>query len=313
LAHHKRDLVADLGEFRWFVVRVPMPVCPCVCAWAGDNAVMAASLSAFASKAQVAGVPFALVIVAAARGSTPRERGASMVVTGDGLAGTIGGGKLEFDAIADARALLYGGLMEETRVVALGPETGQCCGGSVTITIRRGLSADIESLRQAEIRADARRPCVFIYGAGHVGRALARALLPLPFDVTLVDSRAEELARIDAQGLRVILSEQSGAIAAQAPSWAAHVVMTHSHGLDSLIAASILERGDFAYLGIIGSATKRALFLKAFRQTDVPEDMISRITCPIGGVGVRDKRPEVIAAMTAAEITRALLGGADGG
>jgi xanthine dehydrogenase accessory factor len=237
-----------------------------------------------------------------------------MVVTRNDVAGTIGGGRLEYDAIASARALLDEGRAEEALTVSLGPEIGQCCGGSVTLRFRRGAAPDVERLQQAEAGLQAARPAVLIYGAGHVGRALAQALRPLPFDVALIDSRAEEIARISPDGLRVMLSERSVALAEEAPAGAAHVVMTHSHALDSLIASAVLERGDFAYLGIIGSQTKRALFLRGFREIGLGEDLLAKITCPIGGDAVRDKRPEVIAALAAAEITTALLGGKrDGG
>jgi xanthine dehydrogenase accessory factor len=127
--------------------------------------------------------------------------------------------------------------------------------------------------------------------------------------VTLIDQREDELRLIDAPDVRRIVADRPSTLVEQARAGDAHVVMTHSHALDSLIAAAVLEKGAFRYLGLIGSATKKALFLKAFRETRVPEALIAQITCPIGGASVRDKRPEVIAALAAAEITTALLAG----
>ena len=102
-------------------------------------------------------------------------------------------------------------------------------------------------------------------------------------------------------------SDARGVAAAAAPG-AAHVILTHSHALDSLIASAILERKSFAYLGIIGSRTKKAVFLKAFRAMGHDEALLKRIVCPIGGRAVRDKRSAVIAALTAAEIVTHVLG-----
>lgn len=258
------------------------------------------------------GAAFAVVEVIAAEGSTPRETGAVMAVTAEDVAGTIGGGQLEWEAIEEARAMLVTGSKARTRTVALGPAIGQCCGGRVTLRIRLGGAPEAAALEAAERRSLETRPKVFVYGAGHVGRALASALAALPFEVALVDGRRDELDRLDDGRIEKLRSEAPVAIAAGAPAGAAHAVMTHSHALDSLIAATLLEQGGFGYLGLIGSATKKALFLKAFRELGLPDEAISRVVCPIGGGAVRDKRPEVIAALAAAEIVAALLG-KDGG
>ncbi len=231
-----------------------------------------------------------------------------MVVSAATVAGTIGGGRLEWDAIETARAMLLEKGKSQTISVALGPAIGQCCGGKVTLDFRIGSAEDVRRLHAQEAFQRGARPSVLIHGAGHVGRALASALAPLPFSVTLIDSRAEELERFGGNGVEIIHTATPVALAERAKSGAAHVIMTHSHALDSLIAAAVLERGDFSYLGIIGSKTKKALFRKAFRETGVAEDQIRRVICPIGGSAVKDKRPEVIAAMVAAEITVAVFG-----
>ncbi len=269
---------------------------------------MMSAPSHLAAQCLESGEPFALVTITAAAGSTPREQGAHMVVSVESVAGTIGGGRLEWDAIETARIMLLEKSKSQTISIALGPAIGQCCGGQVTLAIVAGTLADVRRLKQQEASQGEARPAVLIHGAGHVGRALAAALSLLPFRVMLIDSRAEELERFGGTGVEIIHSITPVALAEAAPSGAAHVIMTHSHALDSLIAATVLELGDFRYLGIIGSKTKKALFRKAFRQTGIAEEQIRRVICPIGGSAVKDKRPEVIAAMAAAEIAAALLG-----
>jgi xanthine dehydrogenase accessory factor len=268
---------------------------------------MAETLPSICARWLAEGVPFTLAEIAETQGSAPREKGAVMAVSLLETAGTIGGGQLEWDVIARARKLLVSTLDSEDAALVLGPALGQCCGGRVLIRIKRAQSVDVDVLTAQQDAAQAVRPAVFIYGAGHVGRALARALAPLPLRTMLIDSRAEELAKADIPDITQHLTLAPATIAEQAESNAAHIIMTHSHALDSLIASAVLERGDFRYLGIIGSHTKAASFRSAFRAMDLPEDRIACLICPIGNVGVRDKRPEVIAALAAAEVIGRLL------
>jgi xanthine dehydrogenase accessory protein XdhC len=232
-----------------------------------------------------------------------------LLVADDDIAGTIGGGRLEFDAIASARAILAGVQTQPWTIVQLGPAIGQCCGGRVTLGFDRPGDAEIADMVRDATGCAASRPEVLIYGAGHVGRALARALGPLPLRVKLIDGRQDELDRAMAPEADLIRSDAPAGLAESAPENAAHVVMTHSHALDSVIAGAVLERGRFRYLGIIGSRTKRNSFRRAFREIGIAPEMIARVVCPIGGSRVKDKRPEVIAALAAAEIATALLAG----
>jgi xanthine dehydrogenase accessory factor len=248
----------------------------------------------------------ALVRIESVAGSTPRDAGTVMVVTPDAVAGTIGGGRLEWDAIAAARTMLQQDGTRLTMNIVLGPAIGQCCGGRLTLHIERLDDALLETLIAQE--ASIQHHAVLIYGAGHVGRALARALSVLPFDVSLIDSRSAELALFAANGVTLVHTEKPLSVAENAASGSAHVIMTHSHAVDSLIAAAVLEQDHFGYLGIIGSRTKRNSFRKAFREIGIPADRIARVVCPIGGNRVRDKRPEVIAALVAAEIIETMLG-----
>jgi xanthine dehydrogenase accessory factor len=252
------------------------------------------------------GEPAALVEVAELKGSAPREAGARMLVSARAIHGTIGGGRLEWEAIERARALLESGELSATMDVPLGPEIGQCCGGFVSLRLRRaddGIYSELEAIEREESET---RPVVLLFGAGHVGKALAAALAPLPLRVRWIDGRATEFPEPPIPGPEVVISERSLAEVDAAPAGAAYLVLTHSHALDSMICAAVLQRGDFAYLGLIGSRTKRAQFERGFRDLGIPKDRIARLVCPIGGDRIKDKRPAVIAALTAAELLHAL-------
>jgi xanthine dehydrogenase accessory factor len=261
-------------------------------------------LLAHLAKTTAAVPPLALVRVEQVSGSAPRDAGTQMIVTSAEVTGTIGGGRLEWDAIAAARALLLGNQSVQIIDIVLGPALGQCCGGRVTLRIVRLDRSMIEAILAEE--AAIQRATVYIYGAGHVGRALATALAPLPLAVSLIDSRQDELSIFTAGDVSLLHTEKPLSVAENAPDGSAHVIMTHSHALDSLIAATVLEQNSFGYLGIIGSRTKRNSFRKAFREIGIPADRIARVICPIGSTGVKDKRPEVIAALVAAEIVVAM-------
>jgi xanthine dehydrogenase accessory protein XdhC len=256
-----------------------------------------------------AGEPVIAVRIAEASGSTPREADAWMLVAADTVAGTIGGGRLEWEMIAAARQMLAAGRGSDRRTVPLGPEIGQCCGGRVAVALERADPARVAALRQAMAAEQAARPAVLVLGAGHVGRALANALAPLPLAVSLLDSRSEEFAGFACAGVRAAVCGSLAMEIAAAPAGAGFAVMTHSHALDSQLVAAVLERGDFRYLGLIGSATKRAVFVRALAGQGVPPGSLARLVCPVGGERLRDKRPEVIAALAAAEIATAMLSG----
>lgn len=264
---------------------------------------MTGPLSGVLAHRLAAGTPAVLVTVAAVRGSTPREAGAAMVVTADAVAGTVGGGRFEWEAVAAARRLIAAGHAAGEIAIPLGPEIGQCCGGHAVLRLERATPAMVVRVGAGEAAERAARPAVVIFGAGHVGRALAQALSPLPFAVRLVDGRAEAFAGFAAAGVAVVTARRMTAEVAAAPAGAAYVIMTHSHALDAVIALEVLQRGDFGYLGVIGSGTKRRRLLAAFRDHGVAPVDLARVTCPIGAAAaVRDKRPAVIAAMTAAEL-----------
>lgn len=239
-----------------------------------------------------------------AQGSTPREEGAFMLLTRTEQTGTIGGGRLEWDCMAEGRALLASGGAPVERHIPLGPAINQCCGGAVTVRIER--VQDAEAL-EAEIRAEWERlPQLLLFGAGHVGRALARSLALLPLRLLWVDAREEEFGIVPS-GVEAHVTEQWEPLVQGAPAGSGVLVLTQSHTLDALITGAALERGDLRYVGMIGSRTKRKRFESAFRQIDIPQERIDRLVCPIGDFGVRDKRPEVIATFVTAEIAARML------
>lgn len=247
-----------------------------------------------------------LVTLTGTQGSTPRESGAVMIVSRDASAGSIGGGQLEFHSIAQGREMLAMQEMTRDLDIALGPQMGQCCGGRARVRLERAGTQHVAALADDEACAARAQPQVFIYGAGHTGRALAHALALLPLSVTLVDDRADVFEGLPGGVTLRRLDDPVQALLA-APAGAAHVILTHSHALDYRLTEAALNRGDATYVGLIGSATKRTRFCQSFLRHGGSEAALKWLTCPIGGNEVRNKRPEVIAALTAAELVRTLL------
>jgi xanthine dehydrogenase accessory factor len=246
-----------------------------------------------------------VVAVSAARGSTPREEGAFMLVSASSTFGTVGGGQLEHSAIDEARKMLIRGAAPTSLTFKLGPETGQCCGGEVKLTLElAGARRRAELLSSAQFDFES-RPHVYIFGAGHVGNAVARAFALLPVKPFLVDHRSQELDAAS-HGVNTVLSAIPEQLVISAPPGSAFLVLTHDHALDFLIAREALARTDAAYVGMIGSKSKRATFKHWYLREGGGESGPSRLVCPIGGSKVSDKRPAVIAALAAAEVIAAL-------
>lgn len=243
----------------------------------------------------------AAVFIDEVRGSAPRDEGAWMLVSPNAIFRTIGGGSLEFTAIEKARLLLAAGAREEQLSIPLGPEIGQCCGGHVRLRIERLDRDGRELLTERVDREISSLPNVFVFGAGHVGYGLAEALALLPVHPVLIDSRAEALEAAP-DGIETCLTAIPESIIKSAPAGSAFVVLTHDHSLDFLITREALRRGDAAYVGMIGSKTKRATFRNWFRGEAGSAADLERLVCPIGAQGTADKRPEVIAGFVAAEI-----------
>lgn len=278
------------------------------------------------------------VVIAAHRGSTPREEGAAMLVWADGQAGTIGGGALEYAATARARRVLAAGgpLVER---VPLGPGLGQCCGGAVTLVYERFTAADlaalpVEGAHARPVAAEAgamplavrralrtareqgvapvvlaggwlvepvARPAraLWIWGAGHVGRALAGVLAPLPeFALTWIDVAPGRFPPDPPDGVRLRAHPDPAALVPEAPCDAEHLIVTFSHALDLDLCHRLLIHG-FAGAGLIGSASKWARFRSRLRALGHAEAEIARIRCPIGDPAL-GKHPQAIAVGVAA-------------
>ena len=235
------------------------------------------------------------------RGSSPREHGAFMVIAPGALIGTIGGGALEYMVIARARQAMRDGLPPGVMDVPLGPEIGQCCGGRVVVSLHVMTKTDagrlIARLREAEVSL----PHVYLFGSGHVGKALAKALAALPLRIHVIDTRPDELHDLPA-GVDARAVPMPEAVVRNAPAGSAFVILTHDHALDFMIAAEALGRADTPYVGMVGSRTKRAKFASWYRAQGGRKDDLERLVLPIGDFGLVDKRPEVIAALAAAEI-----------
>ena len=143
---------------------------------------------------------------------------------------------------------------------------------------------------------------LYLFGAGHVGRALVLALAPLPFDVIWIDPREGAFPSAVPSNVVTIQSENPAAEIADAPPGSFALVMTHSHGLDLEIIDAVLRSSRFAYAGLIGSATKRARFSRRLREAGVPDEKISAMICPIGIRSIKSKHPSAIAAATAVQL-----------
>ncbi|NOC45598.1 xanthine dehydrogenase accessory protein XdhC [Ruegeria sp. HKCCD7559] len=278
------------------------------------------------------------VVIAGIKGSSPREVGAAILVWKDGQSGTIGGGTLEYQAAEAARSQTVA-----TRLThhTLGPDMGQCCGGAVSLfsevydlkkvetlddtIIARSASGGAVPLSVKRVLAAARsqgiapetrlidgwmiepvhKPArnLWIWGAGHVGRALVDVLSPLPdLAITWVDTGPERFPDVIPAGVTDLPATKPAELVRHAPPNAEHLVLTYSHNLDLELCNRLLLH-DFRFAGLIGSATKWARFRSRLAALGHPPDRISRITCPIGDPSL-GKHPQMIAVGVAAQLLR---------
>jgi xanthine dehydrogenase accessory factor len=247
--------------------------------------------------------PAVLVTVQSTRGSVPRTAGTWMAVFARDTVATVGGGHLEFDAMAHARRLLHDGQGAAVVRYALGPGLGQCCGGEVVLHFERIDACDIAALQQ---RLEAPLTPIALFGGGHVGRAVVQVLAPLPMEVLWVDSRDEIFPESLPVNVRCEHSDPVQAAVADLQPGSRVLIMSFSHAEDLDVVAACLTRqraqGDLPYVGLIGSKTKWASFRHRLTARGFSEAELAHITCPIGVPGVADKRPEVIAVAVAAQI-----------
>lgn len=268
-------------------------------------------------QAAVAHGPVCLVQVQRVQGSAPREEGAWMAVPAGlapgslhGLVGSIGGGHLEYQAMAHAQQVLAGQQPPGVQRYALGPSLGQCCGGVVHLAYRVVGVQDLPSLQLRQ----ARRLPVAVFGAGHVGQALVAALQRLPCSIVWVDSRPglwPDSAVADVCTTLVQSDPVQDAVA-DLPAGSRVVILTHSHVEDWDITAACLARqrdaGDLPFVGLIGSASKWASFRRRLLERGFDAAAVDAVQCPVGIPGIAGKEPEVIAVAIAAQLmqTRAL-------
>lgn len=252
-----------------------------------------------------AGRAAVLVQVSDAQGSVPRGAGTRMLVAAGEVAGTIGGGHLEWQAIARATEMLADAVKPAQSVhYALGPSLGQCCGGAVTLSFERLQAAHLTAWPH-----EASRFHLQLYGAGHVGRAIARVLATLPVQVDWIDERDDAFPSTLLEGawpahIRKVAVDAVEAEVRQAPPGAFFLVLTHQHDLDLRITEAILRRGDFGFFGLIGSKTKKQRFIHRLEALGVSPAAIERMVCPIGLPGIAGKEPEVIAVAVVAQLLR---------
>jgi xanthine dehydrogenase accessory factor len=227
------------------------------------------------------------ILIVETRGSAPRAAGTRMWVDAAEVHGSIGGGNLEYTALKIAREMLFAREEFRERRFALGDSLGQCCGGSVTLRFTR---KDLRVPSENELFH------VALFGAGHVGKEVARILERLPCALTWVDPRPEMFPT--STTAKVIIEEEPAWMVDEAPAGACYLVMTHSHALDLEIVERVLRRNDFAFLGLIGSETKAAKFHSRLKAKGIDS---SRLVCPVG-LFKAGKHPAEVAVSAVAQL-----------
>lgn len=272
------------------------------------------------------------------RGSAPREAGAMMLITASDIWQTIGGGSLEFEVMAKARVMLDAPAAPWQRQLisaALGPDMGQCCGGHVKVLLERFGTAEATELaalegcrRLAHPLAGTAPPAdagdaaiglnpdssafiapviqpgrpLFLYGAGHIGRALAPHLVALQLDLHWIDIEDTRFPAEMPDGATRVVASDPTVIAAHAPVDAIHLVITHNHALDEAICHRILSGPGFARLGLIGSVTKAARFHSRLAKSGITLEVLDRLVCPVGMAQITGKHPARVALSIAAGV-----------
>ncbi|MBL1271259.1 MAG: xanthine dehydrogenase accessory factor [Marinobacter maritimus] len=234
------------------------------------------------------GEPYVLVTVLGVTGSVPREPASKMVVTGEQSYDTIGGGHLEYRICQQARErLARQDFISEMANFPLGASLGQCCGGSVSVLLEAHPGCEQE---------------LVIFGAGHVAKALVTVLGGLPWRVTWVDERADQFPADCPGNVRMHHTDDP---AGDAPTLCAGkqvLILTHNHQLDFELCRTLLNSGDCAGIGLIGSATKAERFRQRLEHRGFSAADISSIRCPVGRTDVPGKRPMEVAVSISAEL-----------
>ncbi|XHS80140.1 xanthine dehydrogenase accessory protein XdhC [Burkholderiaceae bacterium UC74_6] len=252
------------------------------------------------------GTPAVLVTVASVEGSGPRERGAWMAVTATNVCGTVGGGQLEHELMAEGRRLLELAQPFDAheRRYALGPSLGQCCGGVVHMRLELLDAGDAEGL--VERLSAPPLLDLALFGGGHVGRAIVDLVTRLPVRTQWFDSRDEIFPIPLPPHVQAEHSNPVHAAVADVRPSAKVLIMSFSHAEDLDIVAACLtrqrEHGDLPFIGLIGSKSKWASFRHRLEARGFTEVEMAHVTCPIGIPRIHGKQPEVIALAAVAQL-----------
>ena len=235
---------------------------------------------------------YALVTVLGCTGSTPRDQGSKMVITGDNTYDTIGGGHLEFVVTNKAREMIAEGRsVQEIQHFPLGASLGQCCGGSATVLLETFAACQFN---------------VALFGAGHVAKSLVSILAGLPCKVTWIDSRESEFPDSVPANINKVVSDDPCAEIASLPQGCDVLVLTHNHQLDYELCVAVLKRlkqgHSLRHVGLIGSDTKAERFVKRLQHRGFSLEEINQIKCPVGLSEVPGKLPMEVAVSIAGEL-----------
>jgi len=239
------------------------------------------------------GTAFVLVILAESLGSTPQDTGAKMLVTAAGLhTGTVGGGKVEAKAIAEAQAMLVAGTATPRFVKwTLRTDVGMTCGGSVKLYLEPHPAGG----------TGAAWP-IWIFGAGHVVQALVPVLAPLDCLITIVDPRREWLDRLPrARNVRYLEAAEPADWVPAMPDGAFLLCLTKGHNSDRPVLQRALTERKFPYVGVIGSDAKARVLRKELVAAGVPAKRAGQFHCPVG-LDFGTNHPNEIALSIAAQL-----------
>ena len=234
------------------------------------------------------GTNYVIATVLGTNGSTPRGTGSKMVISGEHIYDTLGGGHLEFAVIKKARELLVQGeAMQVIEQFNLAANLGQCCGGVATVML--------ECMQCERFTLD-------IYGAGHVAQALIGILAQLPIRIRWIDNRADVFPeQIPANVVKIIDEEPTQQIK-HAPNNNNYLILTHNHQLDFELTQAIIKRGDANWLGVIGSDTKAKRFKQRLTHRNFTAEQVKQMTCPVGLKNVTGKLPMEVAISISAQL-----------
>jgi xanthine dehydrogenase accessory factor len=264
----------------------------------------------------------ARVLILKTFGSAPRDEGTTMLIWGSGQFGTIGGGELEYQVTRLAKKIIVDNKGSKIKKFSLGPDMGQCCGGAVELLIEildetkvkflsvndgffaRPVFNDEKSLNVLALIKSYRnksvpiktlfkdgwlfepvtkeKELIWIYGAGHVGTAIANILSQLSqFSVTCIDTSQNRYPDDFPKTVEKLITKNPAKIVKYASPKTHHLILTYSHALDLEICHQLLQQ-NFASAGLIGSKTKWARFKKRLNGLGYTFEQINRIICPIG-------------------------------